>query len=124
MSEITNEQIKELIKQRRSQMLIHSCIYYQMDTNVVSDDTWQKWANELAELQEKYPSCCKIKWFDRHFYGWDGTSGAFLPLKDTWVWNKAAEILALHEKMGNQVDNTPDVPRKPTKKEVFDDLFE
>ena len=45
--------IQELIKRRRAQMLIHSCIYYEMNTNIVSDDTWQKWADELESLQNK-----------------------------------------------------------------------
>lgn len=121
---MTTDQIKEFIQRRRSQMLVHSCIYYQMDDNVVSDDQWQQWANELAEIQYKYPKCCKIKFFDRDFAGWDGTSGAFLPLKNEWVWNKALYVLELHEKSDNEVDNAPEVKRPPTKKELFNELFE
>ena len=47
--------IEEKIRQRRSQMLIHSHIYYEMDDNIVDDHTWQRWADELAELQDKNP---------------------------------------------------------------------
>ena len=34
-------------------MLVHSYLYYKLDNPIIDDDTWQKWANELAELQRK-----------------------------------------------------------------------
>ena len=51
------EQLKiaELILQRRLQMLVHSYIYYELNDNIISDNTWSKWAVELADLQNKYP---------------------------------------------------------------------
>ena len=52
--------VKEIIRQRRSQMLVHSYLYYRLDKPIISDDTWQKWANELAELQRENPFDCKI----------------------------------------------------------------
>jgi len=122
--EISTADIKEMIQRRRHQILIHSCIYYAMDDNIVSDDQWQQWANELAELQDKYPECCKIKFFDREFVAWDGTSGAFLPLKNEWVWNKALYMLELHKQMDNEISDEPEVKRPPTKREIFEDLFE
>ena len=85
--------IKSKIRQRRSQMLLHSCIYYEMDDNIVDDHTWQRWADELAEIQNKYPEYCKIQFYDRDFYNWTGDSGAFLPLKSEWVWNSALRLL-------------------------------
>ena len=87
--------IAELIQQRRLQMLIHSCIYYEMDNNVISDKTWGEWAFELKDLQEKYPEISKqVVWADA-FSDWDGTTGAFLPLKDEWVVKKAKQILGV-----------------------------
>ena len=44
---MTHEQIKEKINQRRRQMLVHSCIYYRFDTNIVSDFDYDRWVNEL-----------------------------------------------------------------------------
>ena len=73
--------IQELIKRRRAQMLIHSCIYYEMNTNIVSDDTWQKWADELESLQKKHPDDCKIGFYDKEFADWDGSTGSHLPHK-------------------------------------------
>lgn len=121
---MTADQIKEFIYRRRSQMLVHSCIYYQMDENVISDDQWQKWANELANVQDEFPQFHKLGFFDREFVGWDGTSGAFLPLKNDWVWNKALHVLEMHQRSGNQVSEESVPARKPTRKEMFNELFE
>ena len=61
--------LNEVIKQRRTQMLIHSYLYYHEDTTLVSDDTWQRWANELRDLQEANPKESKIDFFDKEFDG-------------------------------------------------------
>ena len=36
-------------------MAVHSCLYYMMDESIISDDTWQKGADELEQLQRKHP---------------------------------------------------------------------
>lgn len=79
-------------------MLIHSHIYYEMDDNIVDDHTWQAWADELAQLQDENPDKCKLGFFDEHFEGWNGSSGAFLPLRDPWVVNKARYIMGLQSR--------------------------
>jgi hypothetical protein len=85
--------IREKIKQRRSQMLIHSCIYYELNENIVSDDKWQEWADELTTLQSKYPEYMKIGFYDEHFKDWDGSTGAHLPHRDLWVYHKSLSII-------------------------------
>ena len=89
--------IKEKIRQRRAQKLVHSYIYYEKDTNIVDDYTWQRWADELAELQDANPQDCKIDFYDKEFEGWNGSSGAFLPLKDPKVIAKAEKILLYND---------------------------
>ena len=59
--------VKEIIRQRRSQMLVHSYLYYKLDNPIIDDDTWQKQANELAELQRENPFDCNIKFYDDAF---------------------------------------------------------
>lgn len=93
-----NQSIKEKIKQRRAQMLIHSCIYYELDGNIVDDHTWQKWADELEQLQKDNPDCLEIGFYDKHFRDWDGATGAHLPHRDRWVYNKALNMLRDQEK--------------------------
>ena len=89
------ESIEDLILHRRLQLLIHSCIYYNMDTNIIDDRQWDIWAKELVQLQTKYPlESSKVKWAEA-FKDWDGSTGAFLPLNDPWVRSKAAYILKI-----------------------------
>ncbi len=88
----------EHIKQRRAQMLIHSCIYYLMDNNVVDDFTWQKWADELAQAQKDFPHLCKLNFFDDAFKDWTGATGCHLPMSDPWVVKKALDSLERNRK--------------------------
>lgn len=88
-----DQTIKEKIKQRRAQMLVHSRLYYTLDTNLISDDKWQAWANELASLQNQYPDDCNINFFDNDFKNWDGSSGAFLPLNSSYAVENANRLM-------------------------------
>ena len=66
------------IQQRRYQLLVHSYIYYELNSNIVSDSKWSKWAMELVELQTKYPQIAEKVIYAEDFADWDGSSGAFL----------------------------------------------
>ena len=99
----TNEdEIKAKIRQRRAQMLVHSCIYYELDDNVVSDHRWQTWADELEALQRNNPNCCSIGYFDREFANWTGATGNHLPHRHPWVLAKAQYIIKIHRKLYGQ----------------------
>lgn len=87
------EQLRERIKQRRAQMLIHSCIYYEMDENIVSDHQWQDWADELHALQVAWPELMQLDFYDHVFKDWTGATGNHLPHRDPWVYSKATQIL-------------------------------
>ncbi len=98
---MVEQTIKEKIKQRRAQMLVHSYIYYQLDDNIVSDHTWQQWADELTELQNANPSECNIDYYDKEFKDWNGASGAFLPLDDPKVIAKAERLISFEKEVYN-----------------------
>ena len=86
-------EIAERIQQRRIQLLVHSCIYYKLSNNIVSDKKWDEWARELKTLQEHYPNIAKqVMWYDA-FKDWDASTGAFLPLDDEWVMKKALKLV-------------------------------
>lgn len=87
------DQIKQKIKQRRAQMLIHSCIYYELDDNIISDHKWQHWADELEVLQRENPDCCKLDFYDWNFKDWTGATGNHLPHRDPWVNAQARWLL-------------------------------
>lgn len=83
--------VTEKIKQRRAQILVHSCIYYQLDDAIITDHQWQAWANELRDLQNLFGS--KIGYFDEDFLGWGGASGFGLPLRHPQVMYQALKLL-------------------------------
>lgn len=103
--------IAELIQQRRLQLLVHSCIYYKFNYNVIDDRTWDKWAKELKQLQMDYPDISKqVIWYEA-FKDWDASTGAFLPLDDEWVIKKARQFY------------TPTVKKKVEVKKKVGKLF-
>jgi len=71
-------------------MLIHSYLYYVLDSPIVSDDSWQFWADDLTELQHDNPA--PIGFYDKVFEDWDGSTGMHLPV-DEWIKDKAHKLL-------------------------------
>lgn len=53
------EEIAATIQRRRFQILIHSYIYYRLNDNIVSNDQFDKWVDELVYLQKTYPEISK-----------------------------------------------------------------
>lgn len=88
------QKLSEKIKQRRTQMLVHSYLYYELDQPQVSDDKWQQWADELVDLQKRK---MKIDFYDDAFSDWTGATGMGLPA-DNWVREKAEFALKGYKK--------------------------
>lgn len=98
MTKQEKEQIAELIKRRRLQLLIHSCIYYEYNTNLVSDNQWATWAIELEELQTKYPKIAEQVIWAEAFKDFDHSTGYNLPTRDPWVMDRAKWMMEYAEK--------------------------
>ena len=81
--------LSEKIKQRRTQMMIHSYLYYELDNNIITDAKWQEWADELVELQKQKKD---IGFYDKAFADWSGATGCHLPFDD-WVVKRAKKLL-------------------------------
>lgn len=100
-------QIAELIQRRRLQLLVHSCIYYAYNENLVTDNTWAKWALELEKLQAQYPEIAnKVRWAEA-FKSFDHSTGYNLPFDENGIRSKAIQLLRYSEKLkdkGNQHD--------------------
>ena len=75
---------REIILQRRKQVIVHACIYYRLNDNLVSDQQWDHWNRELAALQKAHPNCCNLNYYEVQFEDWKGTTGVehILPLSD------------------------------------------
>lgn len=87
------ERIREFIHRRRRQLIIHSIIYYRLDDNLVSDDTWQRWAEELKDVQRNYHDLKHIGFHDELFLEWDGSTGMHLDLPE--YYNQALQLLRM-----------------------------
>lgn len=73
-----NKNICELIKRRRRQLMVHSCIYYRLGTSIINDSQFDSWAYELKDLQKTYPNESKSVELYEDFKDWDGTTGYYL----------------------------------------------
>lgn len=94
------EQILELMNRRRRQILVHSCLYYRFNENIISDHTYDMWCKELAELQIKHPEVSKQGVYYEFYKDFDGSTGFDLPIHNTEIINTASRILNTHKKRG------------------------
>jgi NAD-dependent DNA ligase len=56
---MTEEQVREFIKRRRRQTIVHRIIYYCFDSNIISDHQYTEWENELKAICKEYPEIAK-----------------------------------------------------------------
>lgn len=92
-----NKKVMSKIKQRRLQILVHSCIYYNFDTTIVPDYKYDKWARELVDLQKRYPRESKeVKEYYKYFKDYDGSTGFDLPINSGAIIYKAEYLLRLN----------------------------
>lgn len=87
------DEIRSLIQRRRLQILVHSCIYYDFDNNLVSDKTWERWAQELVKLQRGYPRVAERVDYHEAFKDFDGSTGFDLPHRNPEITRKAQQLL-------------------------------
>ena len=92
---VSDDKIAELISRRRRQVLVHSIIYYRMNENIISDAQWTSWANELDELQKRYPDIASTCPLADAFSDFDPSTGFNLPLDDPWAVNKAQQLVRI-----------------------------
>lgn len=72
-------EVAELILRRRMQMLVHSYLYYDKDTNIISDRQFDEWGRELVKLQANYPNIANQVDYADAFADWDASTGFNLP---------------------------------------------
>lgn len=96
---MNKEQIIEKMNQRTRQILVHSCIYYEFDRNIVPDYKYDQWGNELIELVRDNPDV-----LDQIEYGYmfknytEASSGFNLNYRHPNILNKARYLINLHDK--------------------------
>lgn len=77
---------RELIDRRRRQLHVHSIIYYHLNTSIVPDAVFDKWANELVALHKNHPNLVNQGYMYSVFSDWTGDTGMHLPAKDDVLW--------------------------------------
>ena len=70
-----NSAIMEKIRRRRLQLMVHSSIYYVYASNIITDFTWQDWADQLVQLQKDYPAESKAVRYYELFADFNGSTG-------------------------------------------------
>lgn len=91
--------VEELIGRRRRQILVHSCLYYYMDTNLITDSVFDRWCVELVALTAEHPEIAEKCVYHDAFEDFEGSTGVFLPY-DTEEIIRAADTLLLVKRMG------------------------
>lgn len=112
-------EIAEKIQQRRYQLLIHSCIYYHLNQNIISDKKWDEWARELKTLQEQYPEISKQVTLYEYFSDWDASTGAFLPITEDWVVRKSCQLLGIRSPTPKIKVKVKDENKKAKRRKLF-----
>lgn len=90
----------EKINLRRSQLHVHSIIYYFLNTSIISDAQFDKWANELVELQAACPESQYSGYMPAVFKDWTGDTGMHLPVRDDML-SLARSLVSMYERKSN-----------------------
>ena len=96
LKEFTHDELAIMseIKRLRLCVLVHSIIYYRLNTSVISDYQYDKFAKKLKSLQDKFGELSSaVREYRDEFEGWDGCSGYNLPLGDIWGYSKALYLV-------------------------------
>lgn len=99
LTDLTEESASEFIHRRRLQIVIHSCIYYRFDQNLISDHQWAEWAKELVKAQEMFPKIAEKQLWANEFADFDGSTGYHLPINESGVVQRALKLLEISKKV-------------------------
>ena len=69
-----NQTTLELINRRERQILVHSCLYYQFNENLIQDHVYDAWSKELAELIQSHKEEFKSNPTSKLYQGFDDCS--------------------------------------------------
>jgi hypothetical protein len=89
---------EERIHHLRRIVLLHSILYYKMDSSIVTDAQFDAWARELAHAQRDNPKASQRVHYHREaFADFTGATGFHLPLDDERANNRAQRTLMRHQ---------------------------
>lgn len=100
---MNEQQLKERILQRRYQLIVHSYLYYQRGTSLITDATYDRWARELERLQADHPDIAATVPLHNEFKSFDAASGFDLPYGLPWVQRYGDWLVDSKNKSGTHV---------------------
>lgn len=100
MAGVECEGVRSRILQLRLMILVHSCIYYTFNQNLVSDYQWAEWGQELTRLQREYPEIARRVDYYKDFRDFDPSTGYNLPYRNPEIMNKARWLLERSKDLG------------------------
>jgi NAD-dependent DNA ligase len=95
------DDIASLIRRRRRQILVHSCMYYRLNESIIPDYVYDGWARELAALHTQYPEIASQVEFAEEFADFTGESvtGFNLPIHLPEIVATATRLLKYHKQL-------------------------
>lgn len=81
------------MNRRQRQLIIHSFLYYELNTNLIEDSTFDEWSSELVAIAKKHPEEFKETEYHFYFKDFDGSTGMDLPYRMAWVEAVATRLL-------------------------------
>lgn len=96
-----SEILIELMNRRQRQILVHSFLYYQLNTNTIADHTFDSWSKELASLMKSNPELAKQTVYYKGFKEFDGSSGYDLPYALPEIQQVGYRLLNYKKNRGN-----------------------
>lgn len=90
--------IIEKINQRERQLMVHCCLYYAMNTNIIDDDTYDKFSFNLADLIKKYPNDFKKSAYYYEFRNFNPSTGLGLNYKKPEIIKAAYRLKKRYER--------------------------
>ena len=88
-----NKDTLVLINRRERQILVHSCLYYQFNENLIQDHVYDAWSKALAEFIQSHKEEFRESVYYTAFKDYDGCSGFDLPFSDPMVVGVAEGLL-------------------------------
>ncbi|WGH21224.1 DNA ligase [Arthrobacter phage ObiToo] len=91
--------VASLIERRRRQILVHSILYYRLDSSLIPDATYDAWAQELIRLQAEHPEISEsVAYHLDAFRNFTSSTGYDLPLGDPAANRVARDLLTYSER--------------------------
>lgn len=91
-----NNKVLARINQLERQILVHSYIYYEKNSNIWTDLFYDDHCKELYKLIKEYPTEARLADWASSFDNYDPSTGYNLPIYHEWVVGKAEYLYNIH----------------------------